>query len=147
MLPVALEYSLGDWNGFRVYRPARGGRSFEHFGGYKTINRIHLFKAVYMTFYCCVPWHWDSSCPSWTSLVADGRSEWPGKTPENTWGKSSIQWVMNLNHSSIWLPALAISELTEKENTKDLSKLFSDLKLDFMWDCNPKILFLLLAKL
>ena len=23
-----------------MYRPARGGRSCEHFGGYKTINRI-----------------------------------------------------------------------------------------------------------
>ena len=27
MLPVALEYPPGDWNGFRVYMPARGGRS------------------------------------------------------------------------------------------------------------------------
>ena len=36
MLPTALEYPLGDSNGFRVYRPARGGRSCEHFGGYKT---------------------------------------------------------------------------------------------------------------
>ena len=25
-----------------MYRPARGGRSCEHFGGYKTINRIPL---------------------------------------------------------------------------------------------------------
>ena len=25
-----------------VYRPARGGRSCEHFGGYKTINRIPI---------------------------------------------------------------------------------------------------------
>ena len=30
MLPAALEYPWGDWNGFRVYRPV--GRSFEHFG-------------------------------------------------------------------------------------------------------------------
>ena len=46
MLPVALEYPPGDWNGFRVYRPARGGRSCEHLGGYKTINRnlYHFFK-------------------------------------------------------------------------------------------------------
>ena len=42
MLPAALEYPLGDCNGVRVYRPARGGRSCEHFGGYKTINRIPL---------------------------------------------------------------------------------------------------------
>ena len=34
--------SLGDRNGFRVYRPARGRRLCEHFGGYKTINRIPL---------------------------------------------------------------------------------------------------------
>ena len=26
MLPAPLEYPSGDWNGFRVYRPARGGR-------------------------------------------------------------------------------------------------------------------------
>ena len=38
MLPAALEYPSGDKNGFRVYRPAREGRSCEHFGGYKTIN-------------------------------------------------------------------------------------------------------------
>ena len=43
MLPVALEYFAGDCNGFRVYRPARGGRSCKHFGGHKTINRIPLF--------------------------------------------------------------------------------------------------------
>ena len=42
MLPAALEYPSGDWNGFRVYRSARGGRLCEHFGGYKTINRIPL---------------------------------------------------------------------------------------------------------
>ena len=42
MLPVALEYPPGDWNGFRVYRPARGGRSCERFGGCKTINQIPL---------------------------------------------------------------------------------------------------------
>ena len=40
MLPGALEYPSGDGNGFRVYRP--GSRSCEHFGGYKTINRIPL---------------------------------------------------------------------------------------------------------
>ena len=34
--------SLGNLNGFHVYRPARGGRSCEHLGGYKTINRIPL---------------------------------------------------------------------------------------------------------
>ena len=42
MLPAALEYPSGDRNGFPVYRPARGGRLCEHFGGYKTINRILL---------------------------------------------------------------------------------------------------------
>ena len=42
MLPLALEYPPGDWNGFRVYRPARGGRSCERSGGYRTINRIPL---------------------------------------------------------------------------------------------------------
>ena len=42
MLPVALEYPPGDWNGLCVYRPARGGRLCDCFGGYKTINRIPL---------------------------------------------------------------------------------------------------------
>ena len=42
MLPAALEYPSGDLNGFRVHRPAREGRLCEHFGGYKTINRIPL---------------------------------------------------------------------------------------------------------
>ena len=42
MLQTALEYPSGDRNGFRVYRPARGGRLCERFGGYKTINRIPL---------------------------------------------------------------------------------------------------------
>ena len=42
MLPAALEYPLGDGNGFRVYRPVNGGRSCEHFGGYQTGNRIPL---------------------------------------------------------------------------------------------------------
>ena len=40
MLPAALEYPSGDQNGFCVYRPAREGRLSEHFGGYKTVNRI-----------------------------------------------------------------------------------------------------------
>ena len=31
MLPAALEYPQGDCNGFRVYRPDRGGRLSEHF--------------------------------------------------------------------------------------------------------------------
>ena len=49
MLPAALEYPLGDWNGFRVYRPAREGRSWEHFGGYTTVNRIPFtFILVYL---------------------------------------------------------------------------------------------------
>ena len=42
MLPAALEYPSGDWNGFRVNRPAREGSLREHFGGYKTIHRIPL---------------------------------------------------------------------------------------------------------
>ena len=50
MLPTALEYLSGDWNGFRVYRPAREGRSCEHFGGYKTINRIPLLTANILTY-------------------------------------------------------------------------------------------------
>ena len=45
MLPAALEYHLGEWNGLFVYRPAREGRSYEHFGGYKTINWIPLLHA------------------------------------------------------------------------------------------------------
>ena len=48
MPPVALDYPQGDCNGFRVYRPARGGRSSEHFGGYKTINRIPVPLPVYV---------------------------------------------------------------------------------------------------
>ena len=43
MLPAALEYPSGDGNGFCVYSPAREGRSCEHFGECKTINRIPLF--------------------------------------------------------------------------------------------------------
>ena len=46
LLPVALEYPPGDCNGFHVYRPARGGRSCERFGGYKTINLITLFVST-----------------------------------------------------------------------------------------------------
>ena len=46
MLPAALEYPLGDCNGFRVYRPAREGRSCEHVGGYKTINRVPTFTKL-----------------------------------------------------------------------------------------------------
>ena len=42
MLPAALEYLLGYWNGFCVYRPASEGRLCEHFGGYKTTNWIPL---------------------------------------------------------------------------------------------------------
>ena len=48
MLPTALEYPSGDLNVFRVYRPARGGRSCERFGGYKTINRISLHLPLYL---------------------------------------------------------------------------------------------------
>ena len=40
MLPAAQDYTSGDWNSLHVYKPARGGRSCEHFGGYKTINQI-----------------------------------------------------------------------------------------------------------
>ena len=35
MLPAALEYPSEDLNGFRVYRPARGGRSFWWIQDYK----------------------------------------------------------------------------------------------------------------
>ena len=42
MLPAALEYPSGDWNGLRVYWPAREERSCEHLSGYKIINRIPL---------------------------------------------------------------------------------------------------------
>ena len=42
MLPFALEYSRGDRNGFRVYRPARGGRLCERFDEYRTIKQIPL---------------------------------------------------------------------------------------------------------
>ena len=47
LLPAALKHPSGDGNGFRVYRPAGGGRSCEHFGGYKTINRIPLLLLPY----------------------------------------------------------------------------------------------------
>ena len=33
--------------------PARGGRSCEHFGGYKTINRIP-FTFMYVCIYVCI---------------------------------------------------------------------------------------------
>ena len=42
MLPVALEYPRGIEMVSVCTVPARGGRSCEHFGGYKTINRIPL---------------------------------------------------------------------------------------------------------
>ena len=35
--------SLGGLNSHGVYRPARGGRSWAHFSGYKTINRIPFY--------------------------------------------------------------------------------------------------------
>ena len=41
----------GKVNGFLLYRPARGGRSCEHFGGYKTINRIPLYSNGYLVTY------------------------------------------------------------------------------------------------
>ena len=47
MLPGALEYLSGDRNGFRVYRPAKGGRSCEHCGGYKTIiEYLYLYHSI-----------------------------------------------------------------------------------------------------
>ena len=42
MLPVALEYPRGIEMVSVCTVPARGGRSCEHFGGYKTINPIPL---------------------------------------------------------------------------------------------------------
>ena len=42
MLPVALEYPPGIEMVSVCTVPARGGRPCEHFGGYKTINRIPL---------------------------------------------------------------------------------------------------------
>ena len=54
MLPVALEYYPGDRNGVHVYRPARGGRSCEHFGGYNIINRIPSPTSRYRTGLKCV---------------------------------------------------------------------------------------------
>ena len=50
MLPVALEYPPGDCNGSCVYRPARGERLCEPFGGCKTINRILFFFVVVLQF-------------------------------------------------------------------------------------------------
>ena len=56
MLPVALEYPPGIEMVSVCTVPARGGRSCEHFGGYKTINRIPLplceryRQALYMNF-------------------------------------------------------------------------------------------------
>ena len=37
-----------------MYRPARGGRSCEHFGGYKTINRIPLYMYVSLHLSVCL---------------------------------------------------------------------------------------------
>ena len=42
MLPVVLEYPPGIEMVSVCTVPARGGRSCERFGGYKTINRIPL---------------------------------------------------------------------------------------------------------
>ena len=42
MLPAALEYPSGIEMVFECTVPAREGRSCEHFGGYRTINRIPL---------------------------------------------------------------------------------------------------------
>ena len=52
MLPVALEYPPGI-EMVSVYTvPARGGRSCEHFGGYKTINRIPFYlKLLFKRFH------------------------------------------------------------------------------------------------
>ena len=37
--------------------PARGGRSCEHFGGYKTINRIPLLQYYYHYYYLNIEWY------------------------------------------------------------------------------------------
>ena len=62
MLPAVLEYPSGDWNGFRVYRPASEGRSCEHIGGYKTINRIPFESTrsnlVTPCLYITIYWPW-----------------------------------------------------------------------------------------
>ena len=56
MLPAALEYPSGDSNGLPVYRPSREGRSYEHLGEYKTIDRIPL--------YICLPVLWSDQAAS-----------------------------------------------------------------------------------
>ena len=86
MLPTALEYPSGDWNGVCAYRPARGGRLCEHFAGYKTINRIPLPLPLFCRYLWCVSapgvifwlqpvswravlWCARSTCPCWLLLT------------------------------------------------------------------------------
>ena len=52
MLSAALEYPLGDWNGFCVYRPARGGRLCEHFDyNPNTFTFINIEGGLSLTYY------------------------------------------------------------------------------------------------
>ena len=76
MLPAVLEYPSGDWNGFRIYRPAREGRSCEHFGGYKTKNRIPFIKMVESNKDRFINVTRDFKCQ-----VLVGRSAWVRKLP------------------------------------------------------------------
>ena len=62
MIPVVQEYPPGVEMVSVCSVPARGGRSCERFGGYKTINRIHLpllFHAIHVH----LPLNYD--CDNW----------------------------------------------------------------------------------
>ena len=60
MFPVALEYSSGDWNGLRVYRPARDGQG--RASGYKTVTEyLYLYLLILAA-------DWSISLCNWTDL-------------------------------------------------------------------------------
>ena len=78
MVPTALDYPSGDWNGFRVYRPAREGRSYDHFGGYKTINRIPLYKehTSMAQWQDCRPEGWEAWVPEFNPRPGLHQTQW-----------------------------------------------------------------------
>ena len=68
MLPAALEIFPGGLKMISVCTvPARGGRSCERFGGYKSINRIPLFDTLPVLptqIYCSLKWIFNDSTPA-----------------------------------------------------------------------------------
>ena len=107
MLPTALEYPTGEWNGFRVYRSARGGRSCERFGGHKTINHIPLPLCECDEHCCCV-------------VVSDDKSEDEREEPLPSYPRNfnigDLVWGQIRGFPS-W-PGKLVNEVDVKSNHK-----------------------------